>query len=625
MWLLSTDRAELQYFNSPESVPGGYAILSHVWDAEEQSFQQTQAYKIQCRSTGQNPRDLSTEKVKQSCILAQEHGYRWIWNDTCCIDKTSSAELSEAINSMFRYYSLADVCYAFLRDVPSKGPLVEEEDVERSFSISVWHERGWTLQELIAPPYVLFLNRDWDIIASKTDHAHTLEEITKVPAQVLRHEYGLEDVSVAARMSWAANRKTTRPEDEAYCLLGIFSINMPTLYGEGRRAFQRLQEEVMKNYPDTTLFAWGTPWEYSTEAAWIAGQMASSHLLTDHSYLLAPAPSAFGNSGGLVHSMPTVEAEKQKQRSSSSLSLVSLSRSLTGQDHVGIPTFSITPHGIRARVPVVERLGYTVVVFSWFMGKTQFGLLLVPSPDSFDPRVPRYNIGVMNTDGHHRLISLGDKNDGFELFGKAATVQWKEIYLAHRAQPGMEPEIVTRSARILMGFSMYSPFRFSQTNLAGFITEHGNLKAVCTSNPVGWTGTKPMEIPFVVRGGGRPRAAFRLRLGLCIRNEVWQDSSEASQAIGRHWAKLDLPGPDAPTDIGMHDCSVDHVHRWPNMTTTIHVPDQTDVLIYRRARTVVDGITLSASPYALKPNDTFVVKLSWRHPPRGMTAISTEE
>ncbi|RDX43425.1 hypothetical protein OH76DRAFT_1204880 [Lentinus brumalis] len=431
MWLLSTDRAELQYFNSPESVPGGYAILSHVWDTEEQSFQQTQAYKTQCLSSGENPRDLSTEKVKQSCILAQEHGYHWIWNDTCCIDKTSSAELSEAINSMFRYYSLADVCYAFLRDVPPKGPLVDEDDVERSFGYSVWHERGWTLQELIAPPYVLFLNRDWDIIASKTDHANMLEKITKIPAAVLRHEYGLEDVSVAARMSWAAKRKTTRPEDEAYCLLGIFSINMPTLYGEGRRAFQRLQEEIMKNYPDTTLFAWGTPWEYSTEAAWIAGHLASSHLLTDHSYLLAPAPSAFGSSGDLVHWMPTVDGEKQKSRSSSSLSLVSLSRS-PSRVHVGIPTFSITPHGIRARLPVVERLGYTVGVFSWFMGKTQFGLLLVPSPDSFDPRVPRYNIGVMNTEGHHRLISLGEKNDTFELFGKAATAQWKEIYLALR-------------------------------------------------------------------------------------------------------------------------------------------------------------------------------------------------
>lgn len=319
MWLLSTDRAELRYFNSPESVPGGYAILSHVWDTEEQSFQQTQAYKTECQSTGQNPRDLSTEKVRQSCILAEEHGYDWIWNDTCCIDKTSSAELSEAINSMFRYYSLADVCYAYLKDVPARGPLVDEEDVEKSFNFSTWHERGWTLQELIAPPYVLFLNREWDIIASKADHAYTLEEITKIPAAVLRHERGLEDVSVAARMSWAANRKTTRTEDEAYSLLGIFSINMPTLYGEGRRAFQRLQEEIMKNYPDSTLFAWGTPWEYSTEAAYIASHMARSLLSRDDSYLLAPAPSAFRDSRSVVHLMPMADPEKPKHRASSSL------------------------------------------------------------------------------------------------------------------------------------------------------------------------------------------------------------------------------------------------------------------------------------------------------------------
>ncbi|RPD57978.1 hypothetical protein L226DRAFT_538926 [Lentinus tigrinus ALCF2SS1-7] len=625
MWLLSTDRAELHHFTSPESVPGGYAILSHVWDGEEQSFQQTQEYKNQCQSTGQNPRDLSTEKVKESCILAEEHGYNWIWNDTCCIDKTSSAELSEAINSMFRYYSLADVCYAYLKDVPPRSPLVEEEDVETCFRLSQWHERGWTLQELIAPPYVLFLNQAWDIIGSKTDHAHTLEGITKVPAAVLRHERGLEDVSVAARMSWVANRKTTRLEDEAYCLLGIFSINMPTLYGEGRRAFQRLQEEIMKNYPDTTLFAWGTPWVYSTEASWIAGQMARNHLHSDDSYLLAPAPSAFASSGGIVHRMPTVtNTEKPKHRSSSNLSLVSLSRSYS-QDHIGIPTFAITPHGIRARIPVVERLGYIVGVFSWFKDQTQFGLLLVPSPDSFDPRVPRYNIGVMNTDGPHRLISLGDNVNGFELFGKGVTVQWKEVYLAHRAQPGMEPQVITRSARILMGFSMYAPFRFSQANLAEFITQHGNLRVVCRSNPVGWTGAEPMEIPFVIRAGGRPQAAFRLRLGRCTKESLPTPHSPESQAAeippgGWHWAKIDLPGPGAPTEVGMHNCSADHIHGWPKMTTTLGIPDDADVLIYRGGRPVADGIILAISPYALKPQDTFVINLFWRRPPKDMPA-----
>ena len=107
MWLLNTHRAELQFFPTPHNVPKGYAILSHVWDGEEQSFHDIQALRAQCASTGANPRDLASSKIRNFCVLAEQHGYDWVWIDTCCIDKSSSAELSEAINSMFRWYSLA--------------------------------------------------------------------------------------------------------------------------------------------------------------------------------------------------------------------------------------------------------------------------------------------------------------------------------------------------------------------------------------------------------------------------------------------------------------------------------------------------------------------------------------
>ena len=126
MWLLSTDRAELHSFAAPEDVPGGYAILSHVWDAEEMSFQDVKAICAESaksrlfRRSG-NPRDRVSPKLRESCILAEKHGHKWIWNDTCCIKKSSSAELSEAINSMFLYYSLAKICYAYLRDVAATG------------------------------------------------------------------------------------------------------------------------------------------------------------------------------------------------------------------------------------------------------------------------------------------------------------------------------------------------------------------------------------------------------------------------------------------------------------------------------------------------------------------------
>ncbi|PIL27100.1 hypothetical protein GSI_10240 [Ganoderma sinense ZZ0214-1] len=258
MWLLNTARAELEFFPTPESVPRGYAILSHVWDKTEQTFQDIQALRIKCAEDGTNPRDLVCDKVRAFCVLAERAGHEWGWADMCCIDKTSSTELSEAIVSMYRYYSLAEVCYAYLRDVPTtseddlRGP-----DSESAFRASRWHKRGWTLQELIAPSLVLFLSCTWEILGSKADLADLLEEITRVPAAVLRLEDEHSAHCVAARMSWAADRETTRPEDEVYCLMGIFGIFMPPLYGEGKNAFLRLQEEIMKQVDDPSIFAWG--------------------------------------------------------------------------------------------------------------------------------------------------------------------------------------------------------------------------------------------------------------------------------------------------------------------------------------------------------------------------------
>ena len=293
MWLLRTDSAELTFFATPESVPGGYAILSHVWDEREQTFQDIRALHARGAFADCNPRDLASSKVRNFCVLAESHGYHWAWVDTCCIDKTSSAELSEAINSMFQYYALADVCYAYLRDVLSQD-YVEGESSD--FRSSIWHKRGWTLQELVAPETVVFLSSEWKALGTKCDLAFLLESITSIPASILRMEAELTSVSIAARMSWAADRETTRPEDEAYCLLGIFGITMPTLYGEGRNAFRRLQEEIMRHYPDTTLFAWGYTVSFPSIQKAIAGELEKRYL-----YLLAESASAFRNSGSIVY------------------------------------------------------------------------------------------------------------------------------------------------------------------------------------------------------------------------------------------------------------------------------------------------------------------------------------
>ena len=301
MWLLSTDRAELQSFHAPEDVPGGYAILSHVWEEEEQTFQKTQALLAQCNKPGEtkSPRDLASPKVRHCCIIAESYGYKWIWDDTCCIDKESSAELSEAINSMFRYYSLASICFAYLFDV-SHSNRQELRKKDLSFRRSKWHRRGWTLQELIAPHSLIFLSKDWKVLGSKANLAQVLEEITKVPVPILQMSRPANDFSIACRMSWAANRKTTRVEDMSYCLMGLFAINMPTLYGEGERAFIRLQEEIMKQSPDTSLFVW------NDQSDGVRPHHHTPLEPCDHSiprnFLLAPSPKVFSHSTSVTFS-----------------------------------------------------------------------------------------------------------------------------------------------------------------------------------------------------------------------------------------------------------------------------------------------------------------------------------
>jgi hypothetical protein len=124
-----------------------------------------------------------------------------------------------------------------------------------NFQTSRWFTRGWTLQELIAPTDVVFYDSEWQVIAKIRDIAKVVERFTEIPAPVLL--FGITDsYCVAEKMKWASKRRTTRREDMAYCLLGLFNIHMPLLYGEGDRAFERLQEEILKRSDDLSLFLW---------------------------------------------------------------------------------------------------------------------------------------------------------------------------------------------------------------------------------------------------------------------------------------------------------------------------------------------------------------------------------
>lgn len=258
MWLIDAETYELKYFGSDD--PPRYAILSHTWDSDEVNFQEFQ------KLTRSVKRKKGFLKIRGACEQALRDGHRYVWIDTCCIDKSSSAELSEAINSMFEWYADAWVCYVYLSDVfvdPESVILDEdghavwtETEFEEKVKGSRWFTRGWTLQELLAPSNVEFYASDWCELGSKRANLRSLAEITGIPVLALRLPSRLRAYSVAARLSWASKRSTTRIEDETYCLLGIMRINMPLLYGEGSHAFQRLQEEILRTTSDESILTW---------------------------------------------------------------------------------------------------------------------------------------------------------------------------------------------------------------------------------------------------------------------------------------------------------------------------------------------------------------------------------
>lgn len=246
--LLQTDSLRLHSFVG-DRIPE-YAILSHTWEDDELSFQELLAVQ-------DDPKDPATNKsgyrkVVDTCRKAREDGIAYVWIDTCCIDKTSSAELSEAINSMYRWYQKARICYVLLVDFDTNAV-----DYEPAFSRCRWFTRGWCLQELLAPKNLDFFGKSWKYVGSKTVLKSFISKITGISEWVLMDGNQVSSTPVATRMSWAARRQTTRLEDVAYSLLGIFDVNMPMLYGEGPKAFLRLQEEIISRSNDRSILAWG--------------------------------------------------------------------------------------------------------------------------------------------------------------------------------------------------------------------------------------------------------------------------------------------------------------------------------------------------------------------------------
>lgn len=280
MRLINVDTFRLEDFPGADVAPP-YAILSHTWGKGEVSYQD---FHDNLEAAQEKE---GFEKIYLTCLQAKQDGLQYAWADTCCIDKNSSNELGEAINSMFKWYMNAAVCYVYLADVPGNCPPLSDDDFVHprqlhfigEFEESRWFTRGWTLQELIAPRRLYFFGQAWNCIGSREDLMRRVSGITNIQTDVLDQTKPLADLSIARRLSWAATRQTTRKEDEAYSLLGILDVNMPLLYGEGKKAFLRLQEEIIKQSTDQSIFAWNSP----------AGFMEPRELL------LAPAPQCFKN------------------------------------------------------------------------------------------------------------------------------------------------------------------------------------------------------------------------------------------------------------------------------------------------------------------------------------------
>ncbi|KAF2965395.1 hypothetical protein GQX73_g8178 [Xylaria multiplex] len=221
MWLINIRSMSLEEFTPPE-LPA-YAILSHTWEHEEVTFQE--------------------------------------FGNLGLAETKAGAELSEAINSMFEWYKLSTICFAYLSDLTvssfEESPTLWLDEENRH--ICRWFKRGWTLQELLAPANLEFYDSAWNFRGLKTDIVVMRQLISMTGIRnrkIFESSNAIQDVPVGERMSWASKRQTKRLEDLAYSLLGIFQVNMPMLYGEGMRSFQRLQEEIMKTSTDMSLFCW---------------------------------------------------------------------------------------------------------------------------------------------------------------------------------------------------------------------------------------------------------------------------------------------------------------------------------------------------------------------------------
>ncbi|KYG13654.1 hypothetical protein FVEG_13919 [Fusarium verticillioides 7600] len=361
MRLINVENLKLETFIGGHVPP--YAILSHRWgnDDEEVSF------KDMDRGTMNK---VGMKKVQGCCRQAKKDNLKYAWIDTCCIDKESSKELDEAINSMFQWYRRAAICYTYMADVPYEQDIWETTS---SFSASSWFTRGWTLQELLAPGEIHFFDETWSLIGTKEELASEIEDITGIPRRFLLGWVDFHQASVAQRMSWASKRTTKRDEDIAYCLLGIFGVTMPMIYGEGHKAFERLQLKIMEQTTDDSILAWGVkvqgmeiesqtgPSDYNTSA----GMFAKSPMDFAKCGRIVPKtldPSCITNfavSGGYIRT----SLKLQSTENGVAYGLLNCGLESTTGGYIAIPLRCITPSISTVR-EYIRPIGYGPILLS---------------------------------------------------------------------------------------------------------------------------------------------------------------------------------------------------------------------------------------------------------------------
>lgn len=237
MRLLHTTTLELHHFLGPPFHCPKYAILSHMWGEEE-------VVTFSDLAEGRAQSKIGFKKIYGCCAKAASDGFDYVWIDVCCIDKLNSNEINETIISMYSWFESADICYAYLSDISSST-----SEVQFELPKCEWFTRSWTLLELLAPSSVEFFDADWGLIGTKASLADLISEITGIREAVLTGAVRLDQCQVSEKMAWASNRQCVRPEDRAYCLMGLFGVSIIPSYGEGGdRAFRRLKEAIREDY-----------------------------------------------------------------------------------------------------------------------------------------------------------------------------------------------------------------------------------------------------------------------------------------------------------------------------------------------------------------------------------------